>query len=259
MTKSGRPRKAGERYPSGDIKPKAEPIAPAQWARIKNDAVKLTGDQRLGSELGRLSFHGELTNAQAAAGFRVAEIYHRYHRYKRLRETPKSPNYEQGFGGSADLAEERMSSEQLEAYEASILAAEADFLRLQEEMPLYVRELPQALVDLCVFNVPLNPAFLPDLRIHLDRLAVQFGEQWRRQGRRPTGVRPLTRRPTALREAKPELRPERNDAALKAVESVVRKLRADLDESAIATVKDTFIALVARERFNRRQVTKRSS
>ena len=65
------------------------------------------------SELARLSVHGVLTNAQTAAGFRIGEIYHRYHRMKRLRTNPKSPNYEIGLGGSADLAEERMSPEQL--------------------------------------------------------------------------------------------------------------------------------------------------
>ena len=259
MAKGGRPRKTGERYPSGELlKHKAEGIAPALWARIRANAIKEGGDARLATELGRLSFHGEITNAQAAAGFRVAEIYRRYHRAKRLRTTAKTANLEQGFGGSADLAEERMSTEQLEAYESSIKAAEADWLRLQEEMPLWLREIPDALVELCVNDRPLNPTMLPAIRVMLDNLARVFGEQWRRQGKTSKGVRPMARSAPKIAaiDVRP-LAPTAGDPNVKAIEAIAHALK--LDDAGVAKVRDTFIALVARERFRRRAVVTRSS
>jgi hypothetical protein len=257
MAKGGRPRKPGERYPSGDLKPKGEAIAPAVWARIKADAVRITKDERLGTELGRLSFHGELTNAQTAAGFRVAEIYRRYHRLKRLRDTAKSPTFQGGSSGSADLAEERMDAEHLEAHEDSIRAAEADWKRLQEELPLYLREIPDALIELCVFDRPLSPVLLPDIRIALDRLATAFGDQWRRQGRGSKGTRPLLRKAATAGPDRSAIFAPRGgpDPNVQAVEAIARKLR--LDETGVAAVRETFMALVARARYRRRSQTPR--
>src|SRR5271169_534708 len=67
QNKPGPRKKPGERYPSGDLKPT---VAPALWGRVRRG-----GDPQLSSELARLCFNRELTETQAAAGFRIADIY----------------------------------------------------------------------------------------------------------------------------------------------------------------------------------------
>ena len=67
QNKPGPRKKPGERYPSGDLKPA---VAPALWGRARRG-----GDPQLSSELARLCFNRELTETQAAAGFRIADIY----------------------------------------------------------------------------------------------------------------------------------------------------------------------------------------
>jgi hypothetical protein len=76
--KRGRPAKSGERYKCGKLKPadtSKQPISPALWQRIKTNGQKIGLDPRLGTELGRLALHDELSSAEASAGFRIAEIY----------------------------------------------------------------------------------------------------------------------------------------------------------------------------------------
>ena len=81
----GRSRRAGERYPGGEIKPRDEGDvrAPTLWRRIKDDAVKGGAHPYAGTVLGRLSIFGLLADAEVAAGFRVAEIVGRYERLAR--------------------------------------------------------------------------------------------------------------------------------------------------------------------------------
>jgi hypothetical protein len=67
QNKPGPRKKPGERYPSGDLK---RAVAPALWGRTRRG-----GDPQLSSELARLCFNRELTETQAAAGFRIADIY----------------------------------------------------------------------------------------------------------------------------------------------------------------------------------------
>src|ERR1700742_5168116 len=77
-TKRGRPSKTGERYKCGKLRPvetSKQPISPALWQRIRTNGQKIGLDPRLGTELGRLALHDELTSAEVSAGFRIAEIY----------------------------------------------------------------------------------------------------------------------------------------------------------------------------------------
>jgi hypothetical protein len=62
--------------------------------------------QMLTSQIARLSFTGQLTDAQATAAFQIGDTYRRWNRYEQSKKVPKRPNYEQGSGGSADPAEE---------------------------------------------------------------------------------------------------------------------------------------------------------
>src|SRR6185437_2836663 len=98
-------------------------MTPTEFARLKNYGVRLSGDARLGSQVMLLGLMGELTNRQGAAALRVGEIYNRFRRLKRLRASVKSPNYEGGFSGGADVAEERMTPEQISALEEAIAKA----------------------------------------------------------------------------------------------------------------------------------------
>jgi hypothetical protein len=47
-------------------------------ATHQDQRSKIGLDPRLGTELGRLALHDELTSAQVSAGFRIAEIYHAF-------------------------------------------------------------------------------------------------------------------------------------------------------------------------------------
>ena len=82
--KRGRPSKSGDRYNCGKLRPaetSKQPISPALWQRIKTNGQKIGLDPRLGTELGRLALHDELTSAEVSAGFRIAEIYHAFERF----------------------------------------------------------------------------------------------------------------------------------------------------------------------------------
>lgn len=134
MGKRGRPAKAGERYACGKLKPTGDPVTGALWHRIREHAAKLARDERLASELGRLSFHRQITDAQAAAGFRVGLIYGMFERhYSAPPRKTRSPSYQIGLTGDAGLAEELMEREafvdQVRRRRASLEA----FLALQDE------------------------------------------------------------------------------------------------------------------------------
>src|SRR6201989_2409095 len=82
--KRGLPSKTGERYKCGKLRPaepSRQPISPALWQRIKTNGQKIVLDPRLGTELGRLALHDELTSAEVSAGFRIAEIYQTFEHF----------------------------------------------------------------------------------------------------------------------------------------------------------------------------------
>lgn len=248
MSAAGRPPHDGNRYPSGKLKP-ADEIAPALFARLKNDVVRFFRDPRLATQISYLALQGQLTPHQAAAGARFGEIYNRWRRLKRMRSTPKSPSLEGGFGGGADLAEERMSAEQIAALEDAIRKAREDLDRVLEEVPVYPREVHNALLELCVENQPISSLLYPEIRAQLNRIGRLFEARDKRK-RRPTrgGLRPL-RATTEGKQDKPTVGAKPHQAIMRAVDAVVRKLRPDLDEDGIRQVKDTVAALAARDKF----------
>ena len=56
-------------------------------ASDQDGGLRLGLDRRLGSEVGRLALHGELTENEATTAFLVAEIYGRYERGEGTRRT----------------------------------------------------------------------------------------------------------------------------------------------------------------------------
>ena len=257
----GRPKKSGERYPSGDLKPGNEGPSPALLGRMKNEYLKKLAEPALENRVGQLLIGGHLTTVQAAAALKIGEIYHRWHRCKRLRTSAKSPNLEQGFSGAADLAEERMTGDELEALESAIHKAQAEFDQLQKQLEGLPRNARHALEDVCVSGLVVNSMILPDLRILLDRLAVSFGPKWRQAGKNriPQIVSPVQSTPAPSFT----LAPRRGDPARKAAEMIVRRLKPEVTEDEIRTMSEAFVeeralqeAKTARDSFREQKARK---
>jgi len=89
----GRPRKPGERTPIGALKRVADNgLTPTAIKRIKEDLERCAGDKRFESEVGpRLLFEKKLNDREAAAAFKVGEIYGRYERLHARRRSAVSP------------------------------------------------------------------------------------------------------------------------------------------------------------------------
>jgi hypothetical protein len=239
-----RPRKHGDRYPSGKLKPQ-EQIAPAAWGRIKSETIKLVLDPKMQSEIARLSLIGELTNSQAVTAFRVADIYQQYHRYKKLRTSAKSASYEIGFG-SSDIDEERMSDDQIEAYEAAILKAEGDWKALDEGLRRFRGEVRAAVYSLCVENQPINPTLYEDVRVVLNAIAVRWSPDGRKR-QRLTATATLKRAVAPIDQLQAET-PRREDPGMKAVRAIAHKLLPHLDQQGVDKVAEVWAALRDRER-----------
>jgi hypothetical protein len=193
--KTGRPREEGERYPSGKLKPKTikpsiEPIAPALWDRLRSAAIAAVEDARLGSEVGKLSLHGELSATQASAAFRIAQIYGRFERYRDLRRSVGSPSYMVASSDIADdnkefeaitpemlarsMAEELLEPEQLADLEQRVDAADKRFLKLQGFMKVFPSNMRSAIEQLCVEDRPVNPGMIDAIGMALDEAAKFF-------------------------------------------------------------------------------------
>jgi hypothetical protein len=142
--KPGPRKKPGERYPSGDLKPV---VAPALWGRARD-----RGDPQLSSELARLCFNRELTETQAAVGFRIADIY-------RSGDSADSPD---------DLRDVTAASEPVNPRAAPDRIA---LDRLLSEYPPKVRE---AVIELCVFNRTVDWRLRSEIRQLLDHGARAF-------------------------------------------------------------------------------------
>jgi hypothetical protein len=242
----GRKRKPGERYPAGKLKRQLPDIAPAYVKRYRDNALKLTADVRFATQLGNLNFQGILTNTQTATAFRINEIYQRWHHVKHLRVTPKSPNYEQGFG-SADLAEERMSVEQLEAFEARVRSATEAWESLDGFFQQLRRDLRKAIMDLCVEDQPVSPVHYTEIAGVLDGLAQRWRDHFSRQDKL-LETRRLHGATANVAEVRPQT-PRADDPTLRALRMVVLKLCPKLDEDAYAQVRSTFLAFRDRIRF----------
>ena len=170
----GRPRLAGERYPGGKIKPRAEGDmrAPTLWRRIKDGAVKGGAHPYAGTVLGRLSIFGLLADAEVEAGFRVGEIVGRYERLSGSpRRTCASPAYERGFGFSLEgnvLADANLARR----FERRVRQARRAYEHLLDHIPERARD---ALFTVCVEDREINSLLHKDLAAVLRQLAVSFG------------------------------------------------------------------------------------
>jgi hypothetical protein len=171
VAKRGRPSKSGERYKCGKLKAaetSKQPISPALWQRIKTNGQKIGLDPRLGTELGRLALHDELTSAEVSAGFRIAEIYHAFeHFHGRTRSAAGSSFFRQFV---ADLEKpieigRRRSDDYIDLdREERERETREDFDVLQYYLPVAQRDLVE---QVCVESRPINPVSIPTLKLVL--------------------------------------------------------------------------------------------
>jgi hypothetical protein len=119
----------------------------------------------------RLLFEKKLNDREAAAAFRVGEIYGRYERLHGRRRSAVSPSYTIGRSGAPELAEERMTGEQIEARDKRERDIEAAFLALQDEIPSYPPRWRAMIEHLCVENLHVPEIWLPELRWMLEKIA----------------------------------------------------------------------------------------
>jgi hypothetical protein len=171
MTK-GRPRKLGERTPCGALKRVVDNgLTPTAIKRISEDLARGSGDRRFESEVARLLFEKKLNDREAAAAFKVGEIYGRYERLHGRRRSAVSPSYTIGRSGAPELADERMTGDQIAARAKRERDIEAAFAALQDEVPAYPPRWRAMLEHLCVENLHVPEIWLPEVRWMLERIA----------------------------------------------------------------------------------------
>lgn len=144
-------------------------IAPAEWGRIRRAVESGMLDPIHGSQLGRLSYHREITDTQFEAGKKVGEIYGRFEKSIGKRRSARSPSYERGFSGQSPEAQ-RTDSMIEEAEQAK-----RAWQSLQDELKPYPRHLRAMLELLAVEDQAIAQLDLHDMRILLDSLAMFFG------------------------------------------------------------------------------------
>jgi hypothetical protein len=125
-------------------------------------------DPRLGTELGRLALHDELSSAEVSAGFRIAEIYQVFELFHgRTRSAAGSSFFRQLV---ADLEKpieigRRRTDDYLDIdREMREREAREDFDVLQYYMPAAPRDLIE---EVCVASRPINPVSVPVLKMVL--------------------------------------------------------------------------------------------
>jgi len=267
--KRGRPAKSGERYNCGKLKPEdtsKQPISPALWQRIKTNGQKIGLDPRLGTELGRLALHDELTSAEVSAGFRIAEIYHTFERFHgRARSAASSSFFRQFVADQEEPIEigRRRSDDYVSLdQEERERDAREDFDVLQFYMPAAQRDLVE---QVCVASRPINPVSMPVLKIVLQYFFEIFRDDKNYRSKRSKkfdadapkikfykpkkGKAKSAHKPVELVE--PAL--ARVDQRKVCYVQTLRILRPDLDDEQLELAWGIYHALIARADFRRQK------
>lgn len=158
------------RYPSGRRRTHRSLTSMTLWQRLRATSVL----QEVGHVVGRLFFSGELTEAQASAALRYAEIVGRYDRYFNHagRSTPKSPSYMRGWGHDNEI-EQHQKNGTMPDYERRARDARKAYQRLQKHIP---NDLARSVLDdLCIHETEVSPLIRSDVRVILNLIAIEFG------------------------------------------------------------------------------------
>lgn len=232
---AGRKRKAGPRYPSGDIRPTGSEIAPASIKRQMTDIVKLTRDKMWGTRITAHLALEEITSQQAASALKVRDIYHAYEAAKHLGRTARSPDYELQFKGDGGFPEPLVAvksaalklgvvklddlhpDDPVRLRMELILAVEQAWRALQAKIdelvpPPHTARWRAALEDYCVHDCEPPWAAKPTLWWMLDKLAVFFGIAGHKKGGTVGRITKRMAAPVARMR-----KPKRQDVGLRAV------------------------------------------
>lgn len=169
------------RYPSGDGKPDNQrKNAPALIKRIFDHAVKLGGDRRVATVLGRLHLEEIITETEFTAGMLYAEDVGAWERIKgHPRRETRSPSFDSGSGkADVDLeALERMDPEAAANVKAKITRSvrriEKRYHKAQDCIPLQPILLSALLEEVCCNDRPIHSLHHPALKAMLGNLARQ--------------------------------------------------------------------------------------
>lgn len=257
--KVGRPRKSGERFPSGQLKPAKkpnnEPMSPTQWQRIVQHGKAFSSDERLWrSEVARLQAIGELTAAQTVAGLRIGALYGTYERLNGLpRRSTCSPSYEMsfrsGFAAFELLTADAMKERTLREIDASVA-----FKACRDKIPHECRLIVEMA---CVDNQPIGAPNYGILRAVLNLMIEHFSllkrksiAEDRQRGRSHTPLH-FNAHEAAAPEAEAKVQSPRN-ADRHAFKLAMKKLRPDLTDDGIFAAWEIVQALKDREVHNRK-------
>lgn len=236
MAKRGRKRKPGERYLSGDLKPE---VAPARWGRMRAFA-DLVDDPILKTELSRLIFHGELSEAQWLAGFYVGEIYRRYSNDRKLLKTRNLSN-------SSDGTEPHPNSQEAPLFSIKNMS-DKEWRTVENELELLPRNLRDAVVGLCVWNDPVHSTMHREVLLFLDRIAHICEPYWARH--QFCEVKFPKRRESTEIEAKPT----DDDITCEAFKELLSHVRPDLNSKDASRAADMLLAYRDRENFRQEKL-----
>jgi hypothetical protein len=166
------------RYPSGDIIKAGKELAPTLIRRIADHALTLGADQRIGSVIGLMYLRGELSERQAEAGLRYAELVGEYDRVKGIPPRgERSASYKAGFDADPlDVSrldpEERAKAEKRRARRAR--RVERKYEAAQRHIPMFPIIARSVVEEVCCSDREVNAVHREGLRKILDRLAVHF-------------------------------------------------------------------------------------
>jgi hypothetical protein len=168
MSKSGRKRKAGERFPNGKLKLVG---APAHIKRMVAMAARGAADVFLATQLGWLRLEHVITDTQAAAGVSFATLVGQHDAVIGLpQRSARSPSYETGFAGVRSWSSPEADAERVATlrrrYDAAIECLQAAGPRVE-----------QVVRTVCVDDRVPDWSDRRLLELGLDALARHFGLQ----------------------------------------------------------------------------------
>jgi hypothetical protein len=175
------------RYNDGHKKKRARPRHPGagtMWRRLRDnwsDIMKIGADPNLGTVVGKLYLFGVITETEATAARRYAEVVGRHDRYMGMpRRQVASPAYERGFGAEDEIAKrERQGT--ISAYERRARRAKREMVRLRSQIPNDTAL--TAVESVCVLDQEIPTAQHADLKTLLNKMAKVYGA--REQSERP--------------------------------------------------------------------------
>ena len=192
MSKRGRPRHNGERYPGGRLRP-GHYRSDTQIRRIVDQGLALGLDPMLGSQAGRLRLQGHLNDRHLAVIDYIGRVYGRYELQAGLQRRTQSPAYAASKHPAASGPIGEAAGVVIGEEQAA--EARADFLALQQIMAGFPGDARAVIERLCVDDLHVPAGFVPDLIVLLERIDAALG------GRRETT--PLSRRSLPLRRRTP--------------------------------------------------------